>query len=289
MKILVTGSHGQLGTELQNILEKRLPGITVYTDSDILDITDAKALEAIIQKENPTHIVNCAAYTAVDKAETESNLCYKINTEAVATLATVAARNNIKVLHFSTDYVFDGHSYTPYSESSKTNPLSTYGTSKRKGEMVLLSICPDAVVVRTSWLYSPYGNNFMKTMLRLGSTNKELKVVVDQIGSPTYAADLADAVFSILMSRQWVPGIYHYANEGVCSRYDFAKAILDAGKITDCRVTPIATADFPTDAERPLFSVLDKSLIKRTYGITIPNWHDSLLHCINRYYNNITD
>lgn len=285
MKILVTGGRGQLGTELQNILENRMPGKTVYTDVDSLDITDPKAIEGIIVREKPTHIVNCAAYTAVDKAEAEPNLCYKINTEAVTALATVASKYGVKVMHFSTDYVFDGHSYIPYTESSKANPLSTYGTSKRKGEMVLLSICPDAIILRTSWLYSPYGNNFMKTMIRLGAVNKEVKVVVDQIGSPTYAADLAGAVYSILNSRQWVPGIFHYANEGVCSRYDFAKAIMDEAGITTCRVLPIATADYPTDADRPYYSVLDKTLIKRTYGISIPNWYDSLKDCISRFKN----
>lgn len=285
MKILVTGCHGQLGTELQNVLENRMPGKTVYTDVDSLDITDSKAIEGIIVRENPSHIVNCAAYTAVDKAEVEPSLCYKINTEAVTTLATIASKYGIKVIHFSTDYVFDGHSYMPYNESAKANPLSTYGTSKRKGEMMLLSICPDAIILRTSWLYSPYGSNFMKTMLRLGAANKEVKVVADQIGSPTYAADLAGAVFSILSSRQWVPGIFHYANEGVCSRYDFAKAAMTEADITSCKVVPIATTDYPMEAERPYYSVLDKTLIKRTYGISIPNWHESLKECINRFKN----
>ena len=191
MKILVTGSNGQLGRELRNVLEEELPGITTYTDVDDLDICDGKAVEQFVIDGEYTHIVNCAAYTAVDKAESEQTLCYAINAEAVKNIAAAASKAGAKVLHISTDYVFDGTSCRPYKESDKVNPVSAYGTSKRKGEMHLLAMCPDAVIIRTAWLYSPYGRNFVKTMIELGREKKQLRVVADQIGTPTSAADLA--------------------------------------------------------------------------------------------------
>lgn len=285
MKILVTGANGQLGLEMRRVLENSLPGITTYTDIDTLDLTDAKAVESLIKENEFTHIVNCAAYTSVDKAESDQTLCYRINVDAVQNIANAASATGAKVLHISTDYVFDGKSYRPYLESDKVNPVSAYGNSKRKGEMVLLSLCPDAIVIRTAWLYSPHGHNFVKTMMRLGLEKKELTVVSDQIGSPTSAADLADAILAILRSRHWAPGTYHFTNEGVCSWYDFAKKIHKIAGITTCNIMPVNSADYPTAATRPFYSVLDKSMIKRTFGINIPYWEDSLEKCISQIQN----
>lgn len=286
MKILVTGAAGQLGNELHNVLEQKMPGVTIYTDINELDLTDAPAVKKFIIDNEISHVVNCAAYTAVDKAEQEPALCAKINTDVVKNIAEVATDYGVKVIHISTDYVFDGTAHSPYKESDKVNPISTYGTTKRKGEMVLLSMSPDAIIIRTAWLYSPYGNNFVKTMMRLGSERAELGVVCDQIGTPTYARDLAEAIYTILTARQWVPGIYHFSDEGVCSWYDFTKAIHRISGITGCNVKPITTDDYPTLASRPPYSVLDKTRIKKTYGITIPHWEESLVDCINRLQNN---
>ena len=282
----MTGSAGQLGNELRNVLEYKLPGLTLYTDIDNLDLTDSGAVKKFIVDNEISHVVNCAAYTAVDKAEQEQALCAKINTDAVKNIAEVAADYGVKVIHISTDYVFDGTAHSPYHESDKVNPISTYGTTKRKGEMVLLSMSPDAVIIRTAWLYSPYGNNFVKTMIRLGNERTELGVVCDQIGTPTYARDLAEAIVVILTARQWVPGIYHFSDEGACSWYDFTKAIHRIAGITTCNVKPITTDDYPTPASRPPYSILDKTRIKKTYGITIPHWEESLVDCINRLQNN---
>lgn len=286
MKILVTGANGQLGRELKTVIEGIKPGITVYTDVEDFDLTDQKTVESFITNGDFTHIINCAAFTAVDKAETEQALCLKVNRDAVKNIATVATNLGIKVLHISTDYVFDGKSYRPYRESDKVNPVSAYGTSKRKGEMVLLSMCPDAIIVRTAWLYSPHGSNFVKTMLRLGRERKELNVVYDQIGTPTYAYDLAEAVAAIIFARQWMPGIYHFTDEGACSWYDFTKAIHRMAGIEGCQVNPILTDDYPTLATRPHYSVLDKTLIKKTYGIQIPHWEESLQKCLLRMQEN---
>ena len=285
MKILVTGAHGQLGRELHNILESTHPGLSVYTDIDTLDITDAQKVKSFIEQGAFSHIVNCAGYTNVDKAESEEGLCNKINSDAVRNIAMAASQTGIKVLHVSTDYVFDGKSYKPYRESDKVNPVSAYGTAKRKGEMVLLSMCPDAIIIRTAWLYSPFGHNFVKTMIRLGKERKTIGVVCDQIGSPTYALDLAEVISGILFARQWIPGIYHFTDEGVCSWYDFTKAIHQKAGITGCTVNPILTEDYPTPATRPHYSVLDKTFIKKIYGITIPYWADSLSRCIDRINN----
>lgn len=285
MRILVTGAAGQLGNELHNVLEQNKPGITLYTDIHDLDLTDAAAVRKHIVDNEISHIVNCAAFTAVDKAEQEPAICAKVNTDAVKNIAEVAADYGVKVIQISTDYVFDGTAHLPYRESDKVNPISTYGTTKRKGEMVLLSMSPDAVIIRTAWLYSPYGNNFVKTMLRLGAERSELGVVCDQIGTPTYARDLAEAIYAILTARQWVPGIYHFSDEGACSWYDFTKAIHRIAGITGCNVKPIMTDDYPTAAARPPYSVLDKTRIKKTYGITIPHWEESLQNCIKQIQN----
>lgn len=282
MKILVTGANGQLGKEMHAILEKEYPGQTLYTDVDTLDIADTKSVDDFFNQNELTHVINCAAYTAVDKAESDQTMCYRINVDAVQNIAKAASKHSVKVVHVSTDYVFDGKNYRPYSEADKTNPTSTYGTTKRKGEMILLSFCPDAVIVRTAWLYSPHGHNFVKTMMKLGVEKPELRVVFDQIGSPTSATDLATVICAIIKSRQWVSGTYHFTNEGVASWYDFAKAIHRIAGITDCKIIPVTTEDYPTPATRPHYSVLDKSMIKRTFGIEIPYWEDSLSKCIAR-------
>lgn len=279
MKILVTGANGQLGNELRNVLEPALPGITIYTDRDELDLCDAKAVEAFVLDNEITHIVNCAAYTAVDRAEEEKSQCASVNTDAVKNLAMAADASGAKIIQISTDYVFDGTGHRPYRESDKVNPISQYGTTKRKGETALLALAPDSIIIRTAWLYSSYGNNFVKTMLRLADKQQEVKVVCDQIGTPTYARDLAVAILRILKSHQWVAGIYHFTNEGAASWYDFAHAIFRiAGK--KVKLTPIPTEDYPTPATRPAYSILDRSRIKATYGAEIPHWEDSLEACM---------
>ena len=261
MKILITGANGQLGRELRPLLETDFPGMSVYTDIAELDLTDAKAVEAFVINNEITHIVNCAAYTAVDRAEEEKMQCAGINTDAVKNLAAAADICGAKIIHISTDYVFDGTNHRPYKESDKVNPISQYGTTKRKGETALLALAPESIIIRTAWLYSPYGNNFVKTMLRLADTRHEIK--------------------NILTSHQWVPGIYHFSNEGTASWYDFAKAIFRiAGK--NIKVTPIPTEDYPTLAKRPFYSILDKSRIKATYGIEIPHWEESLVYCMQQ-------
>lgn len=280
MKILVTGANGQLGRELRRILEEKFPGVTTYTDVEELDITNGKDVDEFVERGDFSHIINCAAYTAVDKAESDQTLCYRINADAVQNIATAASKYGVKVLHVSTDYVFDGTNHRPYRESDKVNPVSAYGNSKRKGEMVLLSMCPDAILIRTAWLYSPFGHNFVKTMIRLGREKQELRVVSDQIGTPTYALDLAEAIAHILGSRQWVPGIYHFTDEGACSWYDFTKAIHRIAGIKGCKVIPVATEDYPTAATRPAYSILDKTMIKKTFEMEIPYWEESLEKCI---------
>lgn len=281
MKILITGANGQLGTELHEILESEFPGQTLYTDVQELDLTNAKAVDSYVANNEITHIVNCAAYTAVDRAEEEKMLCAAVNTDAVKNLAMAADANGAKIIHISTDYVFDGTNHRPYRESDKVNPISQYGTTKRKGETLLLALAPQAIIIRTAWLYSAHGNNFVKTMLRLAESQPEIKVVCDQIGTPTFARDLARAIVKVLQSHQWVPGIYHFTNEGAASWYDFAKAIFRiAGK--DVKVKPIPTEDYPTPASRPSYSILDRSRIKATYGIEIPHWEEALADCLRQ-------
>ncbi|MBQ7042304.1 MAG: dTDP-4-dehydrorhamnose reductase [Muribaculaceae bacterium] len=282
MKILVTGANGQLGNEMKNVLEKECPGITLYTDIQELDLLDAQAVELFVLKNEITHIVNCAAYTAVDRAEEDKALCAAVNIDAVKNLANAADAVGAKIIHISTDYVFDGTAHRPYKESDKVNPMSQYGTTKRTGETALIALAPESIIIRTSWLYSPYGNNFVKTMIRLGKERSQLKVVCDQVGTPTYAKDLAKAIYVILMSHQWVEGIYHFSNEGACSWYDFTKSIHRIAGIKTCEVLPIPTEDYPTAATRPAYSILNKSKIKATYGLEIPYWEESLQECINR-------
>lgn len=281
MKILVTGCQGQLGRELREVLEEQIPGQTVYTDKDDLDITDQAAVEACLRQGDFSHVINCAAYTDVERAEEDKHLCYSINVDGIRNIARMADELGIKVLHVSTDYVFDGTSCRPYNEGDKVNPTSEYGTTKRKGETALLGLSPESIIVRTGWLYSPYGHNFVKTMLRLGSERPEVKVVFDQVGTPTYARDLAEAIVAMVTTPRWMPGIYHFANEGACSWYDLAQAVMDEAGFST-RVVPITSADYPSAVTRPHYAVLDKSRIKATYNITIPHWHHALRRCIGR-------
>ena len=279
MKILVTGANGQLGNELHIQLDKEFPGSAIYTDIEELDLTDPKAVEAYIVNNDITHIINCAAYNAVDQAEEEKMLSARINNDAVKNLAIAADANGAKIIHISTDYVFDGTNYRPYRESDKVNPISQYGTTKRKGETSLLALSPEAIIIRTAWLYSSFGHNFLKVMLEKANTQQDLKVVCDQIGTPTYARDLASAIVKVIQSHQWVPGIYHFTNEGAASWYDFAKAIFRIAGINK-KVIPIPTDDYPTAAKRPSYSKLDRSRNKETYGVEIPHWEESLSDCI---------
>ena len=279
-KILITGANGQLGHEMRNLLEGDSRFDCIFTDVAELDICDAEAVNRAVTDNRVDYIVNCAAYTQVDKAEDNVELCRKINVGAVENLAQAAAQCGARMIHISTDYVFDGKGYRPYTEEMPPHPQSVYGATKLEGEQALQRFCPQSVIVRTAWLYSPYGNNFVKTMMRLGVEREELSVVADQIGSPTCAADLAQAILAILQAETFVPGIYHFSNEGACSWYDFTVAIHRLAGITTCRVKPIRSDEYPSRAHRPFYSVLDKSRIKQTYGLTIPHWYESLSHCI---------
>ena len=278
--ILVSGSHGQLGNEIQKIANRFPVFQYIYTDIDELDITDKNALENFVVENKVHFLINCAAYTNVDKAEDEVDLCYKINAEAVKNIGEIAEKQHLKIVHISTDYVFNGKNFLPYVEEDLPSPVSTYGKSKLAGEEALLRSCQQAMIIRTSWLYSSFGNNFVKKMLSLGKERKELKVVFDQIGTPTYAADLAKAISTILQQNVFQPGIYHFSNEGVCSWYDFAKAIFRIKNI-ECSVQPIETKDYPTKAQRPFYSVLNKAKIKNTFNICIPHWEESLEKCLS--------
>jgi len=277
--ILITGSHGQLGNEMQQAAT-RFPAFRfIYTDVEDLDICDKAALDAFVKANAVNVIVNCAAYTAVDKAEDDVELCYKINAEAVRNIGEVAHQNGLKVVHVSTDYVFDGTNYVPYSEDQAVSPNTVYGKSKLAGEQALMETCEQAVILRTAWLYSSFGNNFVKTMIKLGTERDSLNVIFDQIGTPTYAADLADTILKILSHETFTPGMYHFSDEGVCSWYDFTKTIHRIAGIT-CDVRPIETKDYPARTPRPHYSVLNKAKIKATYGITIPHWEESLERCM---------
>lgn len=279
MNILVTGANGQLGNEMQ-ILSTGCPQHTYFfTDVQELDICDAQAVKAFVADKAIDVIVNCAAYTAVDKAEDDEVLCDKLNHIAPGYLADAAEAYGSALIHISTDYVFDGTAHIPYREDAATCPNTVYGRTKLAGEEEVMKRCSRAVIIRTAWLYSTFGNNFVKTMLRLGRERDTLGVIFDQIGTPTYANDLAATIFAIIQ-QGIVPGIYHFSNEGVCSWYDFTLAIHRLAGITTCRVNPLHTDEYPAKASRPHYSVLDKTKIKQTYGITIPHWEESLARCI---------
>ena len=289
MKILITGANGQLGNEIK-VLSAKLPNWQfLFTDVEELNITDENAVNNFFKGTQPDYIVNCAAYTAVDMAESDLESAKKINALAPKILANHAKKADAKFIHISTDYVFDGDTFTPYSEESKVNPKSVYGETKLLGEQNCLNQNAQSVIIRTSWLYSGFGNNFVKTMLRLGKERGQLNVVFDQVGTPTYAADLADAIISIIglsekNKEKFVPGIYHYSNEGVASWYDFAKAIFEISGVK-CNVSPVLSDQFPTPAKRPGYSVLNKSKIKNTFDLNIPYWRDSLKNCLDKIQN----
>ena len=281
MKILITGCNGQLGNELQ-LLEKNYPNHQwLNTDVEELDITNQLAVNQFVAENKVDGIVNCAAYTAVDKAESDLQLATSLNTEAPAYLAAAIEKRGGWLLHISTDYVFDGTNHTPYVETDTPCPDSVYGSTKLAGEMGVMKFCRKTMIIRTGWLYSTFGNNFVKTMLRLGRERDKLGVVFDQVGTPTYAHDLAQAIMTAI--EQGVkPGIFHFSDEGVCSWYDFAKAIHRMAGINRCQVSPLHTEEYPTPASRPHYSVLDKTKIKQTYGIVIPQWEESLQKCLER-------
>jgi len=279
MTILITGSNGQLGNEMR-VIAAQYPAINfIFTDIAELDLTNMEALQQFFTQNKPQIVVNCAAYTAVDKAEEDVDLCYLVNKTAVENLAKACAANQAKLLHVSTDYVFDGSSYLPYTEDMPVCPTSVYGKSKLAGEEVAMANCAQTAIIHTSWLYSAFGNNFVKTMIRLGQERESLNVIFDQVGTPTYAADLANAILQMLNTEVFVSGVYHFSNEGVCSWYDFAKKIHQLAGVS-CKVSPIETKDYPTAAARPHYSVLNKSKIKSTYHIEIPHWEESLIKCI---------
>ena len=281
MNILITGCNGQLGNEMQ-LLEKEHPEHTYYnTDVAELDITNQQAVERFVNEYQIDGIVNCAAYTAVDKAEDNESLCQLLNAEAPAYLAHAVGKRDGWMIQISTDYVFDGTKHTPYVEDDDTCPNSVYGRTKLVGELNVQKLCGRSMIIRTAWLYSTFGNNFVKTMIRLGNEKPELGVIFDQIGTPTYARDLARATMTAI-TKGIQPGIYHFSNEGVISWYDFTKAIHRIAGITSCHVRPLHTAEYPTPAARPHYSVLDKTKIKQTYGIEVPYWEESLRDCIER-------
>ncbi|MCX6111823.1 MAG: dTDP-4-dehydrorhamnose reductase [Proteobacteria bacterium] len=285
MNVLVTGAKGQLGKEIEKLSSGQLwtgERKFFFTDIDELDVTDIASIRSYITQKTIDIIINCAAYTAVNKAETEKEKAKLLNEAVPAYLALVARESNMPLIHISTDFVFDGEKKHPYVETDKPNPLSVYGRTKLEGEYEVIKHGGTFIIIRTSWLYSEFGNNFVKTILRLAKEKKELGVVSDQIGAPTYAEDLASVILGIIPNIQnGTREIFHYSNEGVISWYDFAKAIVDIKNI-NCKIIPIETKDYLTSAVRPLYSVLDKTKIKETFDVQIPEWRDSLKRCLNR-------
>ena len=278
--ILVTGSKGQVGSELQELSSKYAYNF-FFTDRDSLDITDKSQIEAYVKANKIDVIINAAAYTAVDKAEEDRVNADRVNHSAVKYLAEIAKEQNIKLIHISTDYVFDGKNYKPYNEDDITDPNGVYGAAKLAGEKAMQGINPqNSIIIRTSWVYSSFGANFVKTMLRLGKEKEQLGVIFDQVGTPTYAKDLAKAVLDIIPQvANSTVAIYHYSNEGVLSWYDFAKEIMRMAK-RECQINPIETKEYPTPAQRPHYSLLNKAKIKKEFDITIPYWKDSLDECL---------
>ncbi|MBN2634967.1 MAG: dTDP-4-dehydrorhamnose reductase [Prolixibacteraceae bacterium] len=286
MKLLITGAYGQLGNEIKVLSENYPQWEFLFTDADSLDITDGNAVINYFNENRPDYVINCAAYTAVDKAEEEIETAGSINAIAPGILANVANRFSAKIIHISTDYVFDGKAFLPLTETDEVHPTGVYGKSKLAGEQHCMKENPASVIIRTSWLYSTFGNNFVKTMLRLAKERESLKVVFDQVGSPTYAADLAKAILDIINlaetnAEKFVPGIYHYSNEGAVSWFDFSKAIFELSGI-NCMVVPVLSEEFPAPAKRPNYSVLNKTKIKNTFNLKIPYWKDSLKVCLSK-------
>ena len=291
MFILVTGANGQLGKSIKNFVNNsNIKHSFIFATRDQLDLSSNSNIQSYFKNHKFDLIINCAAYTAVDKAEHYEEEANKINHLAVKQIAEIAKSNNIKLIHISTDFVFDGLTNQPYSESDTTSPLNIYGKSKLAGEYSILSIMKfDAIIIRTSWLYSEYGNNFVTTILKLAEKNSSLNIVSDQIGSPTYAVDLARVILTIVKSEKFIESnkksqIYHYSNEGVCNWYDFAKEIINISGVK-CTIKPIKTEDYPTAAKRPQYSLLSKKKISKEFNLKINYWQDSLKHCIQNLSN----
>lgn len=275
--VLVTGADGQLGQELRHLSNKiNIPFRLIYTDAPQLDITDIEAIRYFVKENSIEYIINCAAYTAVDKAEEDEIVAYRINFEGAKNLAIVSSEFDAKLIHISTDYVFDGTSKTPYKEEDTNNPLSVYGKSKLKGEQAINEYANDWIIIRTSWMFSRYTSNFVKTMLRLMTERDELSIVGDQRGTPTYATDLAEMIFIILDEPEWHSGIYHFSNSDQTTWYDFAIKIQEMANLSNCRLHKVSTDEYKTAAQRPLYSVFDKSKIENKYNVVIPSWEDAL-------------
>lgn len=277
--ILVTGANGQLGMEFRRLLATH-PGYQfIFTGREELDIADRGGVNEFFKKHKIDFCINCAAYTAVDKAESEKNIAEKINTDGPANLAAACRDHSARLFHISTDYVFNGRGTAPYLPGDATDPVNFYGSTKLNGEKKALEENNDIIIIRTAWVYSSYGDNFVKTMIRLMNQKESINVVSDQLGSPTYAADLADAIMQIISKNNFVPGIYHYTNAGITNWFGFAKEIA-AGMGTKCIVNPISTDQYPTPAARPAYSALDTEKIRAVFGISIPGWQDSLGRCL---------
>lgn len=284
--ILVTGANGQLGSEIRNLASNYNNLNFIFTDVNNLDITNINDVEIFFASHPIDYIINCAAYTAVDKAETNQEAANLINVIGVKNLVVLSQKYSSKLIHISTDYVFDGTNHKPYVETDATNPTSIYGKTKLESEKIILNSSINAIIIRTSWLYSSFGNNFVKTMIKLGSERKEINVIFDQIGTPTYAFDLGKAILDIIEqstqdNNEFLQGIYHFSNHGVCSWYDFAIEIMKTANI-NCRINPIESKDYPTPAKRPFYSVLNKSKIENTFNISVPYWKDSLSQCVKK-------
>ena len=284
MKVLVIGKNGQLGSEISTIIAEESKENYLFTGTDELDLASETSINSFLESHSKFDlIINCGAYTAVDKAEDEKDKCFLINSEALKIIVSYCSKNGTKLIHISTDYVFDGSKNTPYNELDETNPTGVYGESKRMGELEILKSSINAIIIRTSWVYSKFGNNFVKTMLKLGAEKEQISVVIDQIGTPTYAYDLAKACIEIANKIDlWKKGtnIYHYSNEGVTSWYDFACEIMKI-KGLKCKIFPIETFEYPTRAKRPHFSVLNKKKIKDDFNLEIPHWKESLVLMLN--------
>jgi dTDP-4-dehydrorhamnose reductase len=280
-KIIVTGANGQLGMEIKQLSGAYPVFEFIFATRDEMPLDSPEAIHNFIAKHQPQYFINCAAHTAVDKAESEKELACKINAEAPGIIAKACKENNVQFIHISTDYVFNGTGSVPYKEDDATDPVNLYGDSKLQGEKKVMQFNPGSIIIRTAWVYSEFGKNFVKTMLRLMADKDQISVVSDQSGTPTYAADLAEAILQIISSQQWTAGIYHFSNEGNITWYDFAVAIKELSA-SNCKVNPIPTSQYPTPAKRPVYSVLDKSKIKKTFGITIPGWKESLSVCLDK-------
>ncbi len=280
IQILVTGANGQLARRIKSVFESVHPGVTVYATRQMLDITDAAEVDDFVSKHHFTHIINCAAYTNVERASAEIDRCMAVNVTGASNLAQTALRHHIRLIHISTDYIFDGKATKPYTELDTPAPLSTYGQSKLDGELAVMQLNPDSIVIRTSWLYSNSGNNFVTKIMQKLDVGEPLRVVCDQIGTPTSALDLASAIARIIFSDVWLPGIYNFADNGTCSWYDFAVAIAILAGYDNFSISPIRTNEYPSAAVRPLYSTLCSRKITKCYGITPPHWLVSLKKCI---------